>query len=70
MVWTDGLKAEMKRNNLTQEDVAKALGISSTSINMKLLNRVEFKASEVFKLASLLNIRGQYDDYFFREELE
>lgn len=70
MVWTDGLKAEMKRNNLTQEDVAKALGISSTSINMKLLNRVEFKASEVFKLASLLNIRGQYDDYFFREEME
>lgn len=70
MVWTEGIKAEMLKNKLNQEAVAKKLGISATAFSNKLLGYSEFKASEVYKLATMLNLRGQYDEYFFRQEME
>ena len=63
-------KAEMLKNKLNQEAVAKKLGISATAFSNKLLGYSEFKASEVYKLATMLNLRGQYDEYFFRKEME
>ncbi len=70
MVWTDGIKAEMMKRKLTQDMVAKMLNISTTAFSNKILGYSEFKASEVYKLANILGINGQYDEYFFKNGLE
>lgn len=70
MVWTDGIKAEMTKRKLTQDMVAKMLNISTTAFSNKILGYSEFKASEVYKLANILGINGQYDEYFFKNGLE
>ena len=55
------LRALLIENNLTNEDVAKQLGISKQSFSMKINNKREFKASEINKLSLLLNLFNTYD---------
>lgn len=50
------LKALMIENGFTQEQLAKKLGISEQSMNYKINNKREFKASEITTLISLLKI--------------
>ena len=55
------LRALLVENNLTNEDIAKKLGISKQSFSMKINNKREFKASEINKLSALLNLSNSCD---------
>lgn len=55
------LRALLIENNLTNEEVAKKLGISKQSFSMKINNKREFKASEINKLSTFLNLSNSAD---------
>ena len=62
------LLGRMREKAVTQEEVAKAIGISATSLNNKLTGKVDFKNVETFAICELLGI----DDptpYFFTVRL-
>ncbi len=50
------LKALLMLQGLTQEDLAKYLGLSTQTINMKLNNKRSFKLQEINKICNLLKI--------------
>lgn len=50
------LKALIMEHGFTQEEVAKRLGISAQSMNAKINNKREFKASEITIMIDLLKI--------------
>ncbi len=66
------LRALLVENNLTNEDIAKKLGISKQSFSMKINNKREFKASEINKLSALLNLSNSCDiiTIFFANRVE
>jgi len=55
----------IKRAGLDREKVAKILGIGITTLFNKLHNKVEFKASEIAKLKTLLNLSKEQRDMIF-----
>ena len=55
----------IKRAGLDREKVAKILGIGITTLFNKLHNKVEFKASEIAKLKSLLNLTKEQREMIF-----
>lgn len=65
MVASNLLKAKILEFNLSKSEIAKELGISTTSLNYKLNNKTEFKATEIVKLSNLLGISREKDKYFF-----
>lgn len=58
------LKAEVIRNGLTQKELANKLGISFQSLNMKINNKRQFKASEISELSKILNIANVNEIFF------
>ena len=64
---TDTLELEVaiKRAGLTKKKIASELGISVMGLYKKINNTTEFKASEISKLAELLEIR----DYQEKERI-
>ncbi len=66
------LRALLVENNLTNEHIAKQLGISKQSFSMKINNKREFKASEINKLLKLLNLSNFFDimTIFFANRVE
>ena len=56
MTNTKKLRALILERGLTQEQVAANLGITPASLNYKINNKREFKASEIKALVELLNI--------------
>ena len=65
---TDGkkLKSFMVLKGLTQDRVAEAIGISTTTFNMKINNKREFLANEIKGLIELLDIpKDQIYGIFF-----
>lgn len=64
MTATNLLKAKIKECGFTQAKVADLLGLSYQSFSYKLNNRVDFKASEIETLCTVLNIHNK-DSYFF-----
>ncbi len=66
------LRALLIENNLTNEDVAKLVGISKQSFSLKLNNKREFKVSEIKKLSMILNIVDASDiiSIFFVNRVE
>ena len=66
------LRALLVENNLTNEDIAKKLGISKQSFSMKINNKREFKVSEINKLSLLLNLSNSCDviTIFFANRVE
>lgn len=56
MIDTLKLKALLMLQGLTQEDLAKYLGLSTQTINMKLNNKRSFKLQEINKICNLLKI--------------
>lgn len=68
MTATNELRSLMAKKGYTQGYVASRLGISSQSFSYKLNNKVEFKASEIEALCTLLNIKDK-DAIFFAQEI-
>ena len=62
----DKLKGKIKEKFGTQDSFAKAMGISRTTLNLKLNNMSEFTQKEMIKAMEVLNLSGsEIRDYFF-----
>ena len=71
MINTLKLKALIVENDLTNEEVSKNLGISKQSFSMKLNNKREFKASELFVLIQILKLcPNEINNIFFNLNVE
>ncbi len=55
-----GIKIKMFELQLTQAKLAKKLGISTNSLNLKLNGKREFTYSELKKLTDILNVDANY----------
>ena len=60
------VKARIMELGLNQEDVAKKLGIDSSTFNLKINNNRRFYVDEVAKLCEILDIKTstQLSEYF------
>lgn len=58
------LRAKIIEKGFTQTEIATKLGISAQSLNYKINNKREFKASEIEKLCGILGIKNK-NSYFF-----
>ena len=58
------LKALIVKNGLTQQELAKKMGISFASLNMKIHNKRQFKSKEILFLRDILHIEN-IDNIFF-----
>lgn len=56
MTNSNKLKALLVERNITQEELAKQMGLSSQSINAKINNKREFLASEITKIIELFKL--------------
>ncbi len=55
----------------TKRNFAKKMGISETSIYMKLQSKLEFKPTEIDKACSILGIdKINIPEYFFKEKVQ
>lgn len=71
MTNTKKLRALILECGLTQEQVAAHLGITPASLNYKINNKREFKASEIKALVELLNIPNEdVTGIFFTREVD
>lgn len=67
MTNTELLKAKIEESGLKREYLANKLGITRYSLTNKISNKSEFKASEIPKLCTELNIKSakERDRIFF-----
>lgn len=60
------LLGAIKEKGYTQEAFARAISISSASLNLKLNNKREFRQNEMKKSFIVLNLpTGSMEEYFF-----
>ena len=52
-------RAEVVRNGMSLEDVAKAIGINYVSLNRKMNGTSDFYRGEIEKIVRLLNLSGE-----------
>jgi len=62
------LLGAMREKGVTQAEVAKAIGVSETSLRSKIKNRTEFRDREILIIKSFLDLPN-YEDYFFVPKL-
>lgn len=55
----------IKRAGFSRGQVAKILGVTITTLFNKMHNKVEFKASEIAKLKTLLRLSNEQRDTIF-----
>lgn len=65
MVNENLLKAKIIEKGIDKKVIAEKLGISPTSLNYKINNKTQFKASEIQLLSKILGIDKEKDKYFF-----
>ena len=65
MINTKLLKSYFVKNGLTQDEIAKKIGISYQSLSDKVNNKVQFKIDEVSSLCEILSINEERDSIFF-----
>lgn len=58
------LEAEMKRHEVSREDIAKTLNISLLSVQKKITGKVEFKCDEMFKIKERIGTTITLDELF------
>jgi transcriptional regulator with XRE-family HTH domain len=65
------LLGKIKECGLTQEKLAKIVGINKGTLNAKLKNKNSFTAAEMENIRSTLNIsKDEIGDYFFAEKVQ
>lgn len=57
MTDTLALRAAIEKSGLKYSKIAEEIGITAYSLQKKICNVTEFKASEIAKLASLLSLK-------------
>ena len=66
MVNTKKLKGKLREKGMTQSDLAKALKLSSCSVNRKINGKCGMTLDEAEKTAEILGIGDEaFRDYFF-----
>ena len=68
MINTKLLKSYFVKNGLTQDEVAKKIGISYQSLSDKINNKTQFKVDEVSDLCNVLRIDNEKDEIFFAKK--
>lgn len=64
------LLGRMKEKGFTQAKLAEALGISETSLNLRLNNKLSFRQDEIVTASDVLMIpRHNLEQYFFASKL-
>ena len=53
------LKAEMVRHNDRQEDLALALGMSTSALNLRIKGKIPFKQPEIENIAFRYNLTAE-----------
>ncbi len=64
MTNSNKLKAIFISNGKTQQEVAKMMGLSQTSLNNKIHNKVDFRAKEILKLCEIFKIENKEEIFF------
>jgi transcriptional regulator with XRE-family HTH domain len=65
------LKAAIVGSGLNQEQVAENLEMTIATLNYKINNKSEFRASEIKKLSEVLNLTNEeVNAIFFAEKVE
>ena len=60
------LKGIIKEKDMTQKDIAKNIGLSESTFNLKINGNTYFTQSEIYAISNLLEIPNElYKDYFF-----
>lgn len=59
------LKAEMARQGVTSEEMAKNLNISRSSFSRKMNGSAEFKISEAVKISTILKLNKTHQQMIF-----
>ena len=60
------LKGLIREKKLTQEEVAKEIGIAYSTFNLKINANAYFSQDEIYNIANLLEIpKDKIYDYFF-----
>lgn len=69
-MWSRILKSKRMLFNLTQEEIAKELGINIKSYNLKENGKMKFKLDEAKKIIVLLNLNfKEVNDVFFNSSI-
>lgn len=65
------LNGRIREKMGTQEALARAMGISRSSLSLRLNNKIEFEPSEMLKICELLEIDKENDitPYFFTQKV-
>jgi len=58
------LEKELKEKNITREKLANELGMSISTISVKLNGKTQFNLDEIRSIKKLLNFNGSIDDLF------
>lgn len=70
MINTRRIKGRMAEMNLTQKDLAKATGLSPSTISQKIRGDRPVTLDEAQSFASVLKIEDQqFGEYFFAKEI-
>ena len=60
------LLGRMREKNITQDVLAKRIGLQPPTLSQKLNNKAKFKQSEISKICEALTIEAnEIGDYFF-----
>lgn len=71
MLQTKKLRGALEEYDLNSyRAVANLLGISKGAASMKMRGMTQFKASEIFTIATACNLFGRIEEIFFAEEKE
>lgn len=67
----DKLKGRIKEIFGTQEEYADKIGLSATSVNYKLNNKVYYTQNEIYNSIKVLKIPNEeIQEYFFNQKVE
>lgn len=70
MIDAKKLKSEIRKNGITQEELARKSGMDPATLNKKINGKSMFTVNEVQAIASELNIgNDELIDIFFAKEL-
>lgn len=70
MVNSNKIKGRIVELGLTQNDLAKALGIATPTISQKINNVRSMSLDEAFAIADILKIPDeQFREYFFKNQI-
>ena len=66
----DELLGLMRKKKITQQELAKQIGNTTATLNLKLNNKARFKQTEIIKICEVLDISEQdIVLYFFTQQV-